>query len=129
MGKLLPALGMVGTLIGLVLLLHQATAFDPQTAAPAFSVAILTTLYGVVLPLATKVQFFIKNREVSMLLILEGIGLLARNETPKTTQRHLTALLVAEARDDDGVALQPLPSPLAHSPTRVNNVPPFVSAF
>ncbi len=120
MGKLLPAFGMAGTLIGLVLLLHQANAFDPQTAAPAFSVAILTTLYGVVLanafvlPLAIKVQSFIKNRDVSMHLILEGMALLARNETPKITQRHLTTLLVAEAREDDGIALQPVPGPLAH---------------
>ncbi len=120
MGKLLPAFGMAGTLIGLVLLLHQANAFDPQTVAPAFAVAMLTTLYGVVLanafvlPLAIKVQSFIKNREVSMHLILEGMALLARNETPKITQRYLTTLLVAEAREDDGIALQPVPGPLAH---------------
>ncbi len=119
MGKLLPAFGMAGTLIGLVLLLHQANAFDPQTAAPAFAVGS-TTPYGVVLPtafvlpLATKVQSFIKNREVSMHLILEGMALLARNETPKITQRYLTTLLVAEAREDDGIALQPVPGPLAH---------------
>ena len=68
-----------------------------------------------------------KNREVSMHLILEGMALLARNETPKITQRHLTTLLVAEAREDDGIALQPLPGPLAHENKimRRHSSPPF----
>ena len=81
---------------------------------------MLTTLYGVVLanacvlPLATKVQSFIKNREISMHLILEGMALLARNESPVHTKRHLTTLLVAEAREDDGLALHSMAAPLAH---------------
>jgi chemotaxis protein MotA len=99
MGKLLPSFGMVGTLIGLVLLLRQATDPDPQALAPALAVAVLTTLYGalfsnaLVLPLAAKVQAFIQNREVVMHLTLEGMVLVARNQAPALVQKRLSTLI------------------------------------
>jgi chemotaxis protein MotA len=102
MGKLLPSFGMVGTLIGLVLLLRQATDADPHTLAPALAVAVLTTLYGavfsnaLVLPLAAKLQSFIQDREVVMRLILEGMVLVARNESPALIQKRLSTLLALE---------------------------------
>jgi chemotaxis protein MotA len=97
-GKLLPSFGMVGTLIGLVLLLRQATDPDPQALAPALAIAVLTTLYGavfanaLVLPLAAKLQVFIQNQELLMRLTVEGAMLIARNQPLTVVQKRLTLL-------------------------------------
>jgi len=97
-GKLLPSFGMVGTLIGLVLLLRQATDPDPQALAPALAIAVLTTLYGavfanaLVLPLAAKLQVFIQNQEMLMRLTVEGAVLIARNQSPALVQKRLALL-------------------------------------
>jgi chemotaxis protein MotA len=102
MGKLFPSFGMVGTLIGLVLLLRQAANPDPQALAPALAVAVLTTLYGalfanaLVLPLAAKLQSFIQDRELIMRLTVEGVSLIARHEAPAVVQKRLMSLLTHE---------------------------------
>ena len=46
-GDVGPAMGMIGTLIGLVQML--STMDDPKQIGPAMAVALLTTLYGAVL--------------------------------------------------------------------------------
>jgi chemotaxis protein MotA len=98
MGKLFPSFGMVGTLIGLVLLLRQATESDPQALVPALAISILTTLYGavfsnaLVLPLAAKLQSFIQERELIMRLTVEGAAMLARNQSPVVVQKRLASL-------------------------------------
>ncbi len=100
MGKLFPSFGMVGTLIGLVLLLRQATNPDPQALIPALAVAVLTTLYGavfanaLVLPLAAKLQAFIQDRELTLRLTVEGAGLIARGQAPAVVQKRLASLLM-----------------------------------
>jgi chemotaxis protein MotA len=100
MGKLFPSFGMVGTLIGLVLLLRQATNPDPQTLVPALAVAVLTTLYGavfanaLVLPLAAKLQAFIQDRELTLRLTVDGAGLIARGQAPAVVEKRLASLLV-----------------------------------
>ncbi len=47
LGVLCPAMGMIGTVIGLVQMLQ--TMSDPSTIGPAMAVALLTTLYGAIL--------------------------------------------------------------------------------
>jgi len=99
-GKLLPSFGMVGTLIGLVLLLRQAADPDPQTLAPALAVAVLTTLYGAVfsnvlaLPLAAKLQVFIHDQEMLMRLTVEGGVLIARNQSPALVEKRIGLLVM-----------------------------------
>ncbi len=46
-GEYAPAWGMIGTLIGLVLMLQNLN--DPSTLGPSMSIALLTTLYGTLL--------------------------------------------------------------------------------
>lgn len=113
MGKLLPSFGMVGTLIGLVLLLRQASDPDPQTLAPALAVAVLTTLYGavfanaLVLPLATKMQTFIDERGLYMQLTREGVALLSQNTSPELMRKRLSALIVPEESTINRQAQEP----------------------
>jgi chemotaxis protein MotA len=120
MGKLLPAFGMVGTLIGLVLLLRQATNPDPQALAPALAVAVLTTLYGavfsnaLVLPLAAKLQSFIQERELIMRLTVEGVVLIARHQPPTVVQKRLLSLIAhGDMLTSDHPQLSEGPSQLA----------------
>ncbi len=60
MAALAPAMGMLGTLIGLIQMLSQLS--DPSALGPAMAVALITTLYGTILanfifsPLATKLK-------------------------------------------------------------------------
>jgi chemotaxis protein MotA len=100
-GRLFPAFGFIGTLIGLVLLLRQISHLDPQTLPAAFSLAVLTTLYGallanvLVLPLAAKLQSFEQEREALLRLTLEGVVLLAHGTSAPAIERRLWDLVLA----------------------------------
>lgn len=104
-GRLLPAFGFIGTLIGLVLLLRQISHLDPQTLPAAFSLAVLTTLYGallanvLVLPLAAKLQSFEQEREALLRLTLEGVVLLAHGTSAPVLERRLWDLVLATESD------------------------------
>ncbi len=102
MGTFAPALGMIGTLIGLVQMLQ--TMSDPSTIGPAMAVALLTTFYGAVmanlmfLPIAGK----LKNRsseEVTMKdLMTEGVISIAKGENPRVIEQKLNAYLPPQMR-------------------------------
>jgi len=115
-GKLLPAFGFIGTLIGLVLLLRQVSHLEPQALPAAFSLAVLTTLYGallanvVILPLAAKLQSFEQERETTLRITLEGVVLLVRRESEESVERKLWALVVstpAEQEQEKAVMRKP----------------------
>ena len=59
---LAPAMGMIGTLIGLVAMLGNMA--DPKAIGPAMAVALLTTLYGamiancIFMPIVTKLNHY-----------------------------------------------------------------------
>jgi chemotaxis protein MotA len=106
-GRLLPAFGFIGTLIGLVLLLRQVSYLDPQSLPAAFSLAVLTTLYGallanvLVLPLAAKLQAFEQERETTLRLTLEGVVLLARGESEEGIERKLWAFVMSNTAEQE----------------------------
>ncbi len=97
MGDLSPAWGMVGTLIGLVIMMLQLD--DPSSIGPAMAIALLTTFYGAVLanlifiPGSTKIEHrstkAIKHHD----LIIEGLLSLAMNESPMMLKDKLTGFL------------------------------------
>jgi chemotaxis protein MotA len=93
---LAPALGLIGTLIGLVGLLGQLS--DPQAIAPALAVALLTTLYGAVISNIIAVPILARLRRVlasdfdHKLLIAEGLKALARGEGPRRMRETLLPL-------------------------------------
>ncbi len=102
LGTFAPALGMIGTLIGLVQMLR--TMEDPSTIGPAMAVALLTTFYGAVmanilfLPIAGK----LKNRSGEEVLIkelmTEGIISIAKGENPRVIEQKLNAYLPPQLR-------------------------------
>lgn len=97
MAELAPAWGMVGTLIGLVIMLLKLD--DPKAIGPAMSVAILTTFYGALLanfllgPSATKLEERSEREQEDYRLVMEGAIGMARNENPRTIQQRLLGFM------------------------------------
>jgi chemotaxis protein MotA len=92
-----PAMGLIGTLIGLVEMLGRLQ--DPAAIGPAMAVALLGTLYGAVLshmvfnPLATKLERNSGEEALIKTIYLLGAGSIGRHEQPRRLERTLNALL------------------------------------
>lgn len=109
-GEYAPAWGMIGTLIGLVLMLNNLQ--NPETIGPAMAIALLTTFYGMVLanlvfiPIAGKLQSR-TDREIFMKqIIVEGVIGVQSGQNPKILEEKLSAFLSNEELkqiEDDGL--------------------------
>lgn len=88
-----PAMGLIGTLIGLVDMLGNLQ--DPATVGPAMSVALLTTLYGAIIanficsPIAGKLRNVVSEEATLKRLTLEGVASLRREESPVILEQKL----------------------------------------
>lgn len=97
MGEAAPAFGMIGTLIGLVLMLSNMQ--DVAQLGPAMAVAILTTLYGslianlIALPLAKKLEIRSKEESLIREVMLVGLVNIAKGENPRMIETVLKAFL------------------------------------
>jgi chemotaxis protein MotA len=112
LGKLFPAFGLIGTLIGLALLLRNlGTATSLSAIGPGLGIAVTTTLYGavlanvVVLPLATKLQAHLDRRHVVMQMIIEGTMMVQRKEYPTRIERLLRGAFALPATADARAAI------------------------
>ncbi len=96
-GRYAPAFGMIGTLIGLVLMLNNMD--DPSKIAPSMAVALLTTLYGAILanlialPLADKLEQRTKEELGRMGIVSEGIIAIQSGDNPKVVEQKLQIFL------------------------------------
>ncbi len=96
-GETAPALGMMGTLVGLVQMLRQMD--DPSAIGPAMAVALLTTFYGVfianviALPLADKLQVKMQDDQRTMAMIVTSMRSILEGQNPRVMQELLTAFL------------------------------------
>ncbi len=98
MGASAPAFGMIGTLVGLIIMLGSMGG-DPATLGAGLAVALCTTLYGVIfsqimfLPAAVKIlqrEQIIKFRNY---LVAEGLVLLADKKSPRFIQDKMNSYL------------------------------------
>jgi len=102
MGTAAPAFGMIGTLIGLVLMLQ--TLSDPSSIGPGMAMALLTTLYGalaanvVFLPIAEKLRNRTNEEILIKELTIEGIMSIQSGDNPRIVQQKLLAFLAPKAR-------------------------------
>jgi chemotaxis protein MotA len=98
MGGASPAFGMVGTLVGLVIMLDKMGE-DPSQLGPGLAVALLTTLYGIVfarfiyLPAASKVLQREQIVRFRNYLLAEGLSLLADRKSPRYIQDKMNSYL------------------------------------
>jgi chemotaxis protein MotA len=94
--ELAPAMGLIGTLIGLVQML--ADIGSPEKIGPAMAVALLTTFYGAVIgsviltPMAAKLERNSEDEAMIRSLVLIAMESIARQENP----RRLEILLNTE---------------------------------
>jgi len=97
LGTFAPALGLIGTLVGLVQMLGALN--DPSTVGPAMGLALLTTLYGAVLanlfflPVAGKLKLHNGEEWLLKSLSIEGALSLARLENPLVMEQRLQSFL------------------------------------
>lgn len=93
MGNFAPAMGLIGTLIGLIQMLGALQ--DPTTVGPAMSMALVATLYGsiaanlVFFPIAGKLRLLAQEREQSKHITLEGLMSIAQRENPMMLEQRL----------------------------------------
>ena len=99
--KYAPAVGMMGTLIGLVLMLAN---MDPATLGVGMATAILTTLYGAIianifcLPLADKLKFYNDAELLRMEVTVRGVVSIQAGENPRVIQQKLLTFIPPNAR-------------------------------
>ncbi len=103
LGDLGPAMGMIGTLIGLVAML--ANMSDPKAIGPAMAVALLTTLYGAIqanclcMPIADKMALRNEEEKTSNQLILDAIMGIQDGQNPKVIEGVLRNYLMSKKRE------------------------------
>lgn len=98
MASAAPAFGMIGTLVGLIIMLDNMGG-DPSSLGKGLAVALLTTLYGVLfarlvfLPAATKIQQREEIVRFRNYLLAEGLSLLADRKSPRYIQDKMNSFL------------------------------------
>lgn len=106
LGGLMPAFGMIGTLVGLVAMLQNLS--DPSSIGPSMAVALLTTFYGslfanlIWIPIAGKLT--IKSAEEALVkqVMIEGLLSIQAGENPRIIEEKLKAFLSPTIRKSVG---------------------------
>ncbi|OIO68446.1 MAG: motility protein A [Zetaproteobacteria bacterium CG12_big_fil_rev_8_21_14_0_65_55_1124] len=97
-----PAFGMIGTLVGLVLMLQNMD--DPSTIGPSMSVALITTFYGALLanifflPMAGKLKTLSKKEILVHEIVISGVQSLVAGENPRVMEQRLLGFLPPKER-------------------------------
>ena len=97
MSEFSPAMGLIGTLIGLVQMLGNLS--DPSSIGPAMAVALLTTFYGAVLanmiflPLASKLERNSVDETVINNIYMMGAASIGRQENPRRLEMLINSIL------------------------------------
>lgn len=100
--EIAPAMGLIGTLIGLVQMLGNLD--DPATIGPSMAIALITTFYGAVLanmvfaPLAAKLERNSAEEALVFNVYLTAAASIARKENPRRLEMLLNAMLPPSAR-------------------------------
>lgn len=101
LGRLLPSFGLIGTLVGMVLLLKNISGQDAHSLPSALGLAVLTTLYGAVLanvlvaPLAARLHAVAVEKESRMRLTMDWVIWIVRGEAATTIASKLAVFLPA----------------------------------
>jgi chemotaxis protein MotA len=101
-GEVAPAMGMIGTLIGLVQMMSNMD--NPKAIGPAMAVALLTTLYGAVianavaLPIADKLSHRSREESINGSLVLESVRLIQEGMNPRVMEDLLESYLPSKNR-------------------------------
>jgi chemotaxis protein MotA len=103
-GRFGPAFGMIGTLLGLIIMLGNMS--DPSKIGAGMAVALITTLYGAVLsnalflPFAEKLAYISKQEIIGREIAIRGIMALQSGENPRLIDQKLRTWLAPKLRAD-----------------------------
>lgn len=103
-GKYAPVWGMMGTLIGLILMLAD---MRPETIGPNMSIALLTTYYGAIvanfifIPVADKMKSQHETENLVKNIILKGVMSIQSGDNPRIVQQKLMIYLPPNERTFD----------------------------
>lgn len=103
LGTYAPSMGMIGTLVGLVLMLQNMS--DPSSIGPSMSIALLTTFYGALmanilfLPMSGKLKNRSKQEMLVHEIILVGVQSLVIGENPRIMEQKLLGYLPPKERN------------------------------
>ncbi|MCF8143269.1 MAG: MotA/TolQ/ExbB proton channel family protein [Deltaproteobacteria bacterium] len=104
LAKLAPAIGFVGTIIGLISVLNNMQ--NPDEIGKGMSLALLTTLYGSLLshflfvPLAKKLSEYTRTECIQLSIIKEGVMAISDKKNPKVVSHHLQSYLTTHSLQD-----------------------------
>jgi len=104
-GDVGPAMGMIGTLIGLVQMLSAMD--DPKAIGPAMAVALLTTMYGamlatmVALPIADKLTLRAAEETKLQSMIIDSITMIQSGQNPRVIRSALQTYLPESQRPSE----------------------------
>lgn len=110
MGRSAPVFGMIGTLIGLVIMLGGMN--DPTSIGPGMAVALLTTLYGLVFanavcnPLAGKLAQRSSDELLTKTIALKGVLAIQAGDNPRIVVQKLRAYLPQGEHEDRPVMVR-----------------------
>ena len=102
MGNFAPAMGMVGTLIGLIKMLVDMD--DPSSIGPSMAIALITTFYGVILanlvflPAAGKLKTRSSSELMLKQLIISGILAVQSGDNPRILEEKLYSFISPDRR-------------------------------
>lgn len=107
-----PTLGIIGTVMGLVMVLGNLS--DPSALSESIAAAFIATLYGVSsanllwLPIATKLKMKDKAEVSAMEMVLDGILSIQAGENPSILKEklktHVGSMLPSEEKTGEGAA-------------------------
>lgn len=106
MGDVGPAMGMIGTLIGLVAMLSNMD--DPKSIGPAMAIALLTTLYGamfanmIALPIADKLELRRVEEGRIKSMVIDALMAIQAGQNPRVIDSMLKSYLPEAARGEEG---------------------------
>jgi chemotaxis protein MotA len=103
-----PAFGMIGTLIGLVIMLGNLS--DQAAIGPAMAIALLTTMYGSLIaniagnPIKAKLAYRSKEEATKMGIIIAGTLGIVAGENPRLIKEKLNSFLPPAQRETEEAA-------------------------
>jgi chemotaxis protein MotA len=106
-----PAFGMVGSLVGLVNMLHTIESGDLSAVSSDMGIALVTTFYGLLLanlifkPIASKLEQRRHLRVIQLTVLAEGVALIQQQRTPSVIRDILMSFL-----QDQETSAEPKPS-------------------
>jgi len=102
LGKYAPAFGMIGTLVGLVIMLQNMD--DPSKIGPGMAVALLTTMYGAIIanafaqPLGDRIARRSGEEVLLKTIIIKGVMAIQSGDNPRIVEQKLRTFLPPSVR-------------------------------